>query len=268
MLFSSSKHILEEDNMSFFTLKLVALLSMLFDHVTSVWPVSWFVWDLFFPHATETPHIALAIQSLTDYIGRIAAPVFLFFIANGYRYTHSVKQYALRLLVFACLSEWPYYLLFGMHGNIIFTLFWGLITLWLFEHGNRLHPWLGWTLAAAVILVAEVLALAEGTGRYLILILAFYLTDHWSVSRKFLLFLFLLPVTRYALTWDLLSQAAAGTLTWRWIHLWAVNTIGPLLGVALTFRYNGKKGLTFPVGKYLWYFFYPAHLLILALMAG
>ena len=144
--------------MSFFTLKLVALLSMLFDHVTSVWPVSWFVWDLFFPHATETPHIALAIQSLTDYIGRIAAPVFLFFIANGYRYTHSVKQYALRLLVFACLSEWPYYLLFGMHGNIIFTLFWGLITLWLFEHGNRLHPWLGWTLAAAVILVAEVLA--------------------------------------------------------------------------------------------------------------
>lgn len=48
----------------------------------------------------------------------------------------------------------------------------------------------------------------------------------------------------------------------------AVNTIGPLLGVALTFRYNGKKGLTFPVGKYLWYFFYPAHLLILALMAG
>mgnify|MGYP001533754186 CR=1 FL=1 len=58
--------------MSFFTLKLVALLSMLFDHVTSVWPVSWFVWDLFFPHATETPHIALAIQSLTDYIGRIA----------------------------------------------------------------------------------------------------------------------------------------------------------------------------------------------------
>ena len=78
--------------MSFFTLKLVALLSMLFDHATSVWPVSWFVWDLFFPHATETPHIALAIQSLTDYIGRIAAPVFLFFIANGYRYTHSVKQ--------------------------------------------------------------------------------------------------------------------------------------------------------------------------------
>ena len=30
MLFSSSKHILEEDNMSFFTLKLVALLSMLY----------------------------------------------------------------------------------------------------------------------------------------------------------------------------------------------------------------------------------------------
>ena len=91
--------------MSFFTLKLVALLSMLFDHVTSVWPVSWFVWDLFFPHATETPHIALAIQSLTDYIGRIAAPVFLFFIANGYR--QAVCSAAVGLCLFVRVALLP-----------------------------------------------------------------------------------------------------------------------------------------------------------------
>lgn len=253
--------------MSFFALKAVALLSMLFDHVTNVYPVSWFIQDVFFPNALETPQIALSIQYAADYLGRIAAPIFLFSIANGYRHTRNFKKYALRLLVFACLAEWPYYLLFGMHGNIMFTLLLGLLTLWLFDHGNRRRPGLGWAAAAAVILAAELLALTEGKGRYLLLILAFYLTEHWSVGRKSLLFLFLIPATRYALTWDILSQAMAGTLTMRWVHLWAVNALGPILGAAVTFCYNGKKGLTFPGDKYLWYVFYPAHLLVLGLLA-
>ena len=88
--------------MSFLALKTVALLSMLWDHATFVWPL-------------DLPFAA-------DYIGRIAAPIFLFSIANGYRHTRNLKRYALRLLVFACLAEYPYYLLFGFHGNIMFTL--------------------------------------------------------------------------------------------------------------------------------------------------
>ena len=254
--------------MSFFALKLVALLSMLFDHVTYVWPVSWWVTDLFFPDAAQTPQLALTIQRLTDYIGRVAAPIFLYSIVNGYRHTHNMKQYALRLLVFACLAEWPYRLLFGMGGNIMFTLLLGLLTLWLFDRGNRLRPGLGWAAAAAIILSAEVLALTEGKGRYLLLILAFHLTQRWSTGRKALLFLFLVPATRYALTWDILTQAMAGALTARWLHLWAVNALGPVLGVALVFHYNGKKGLTFPGDKYLWYLFYPVHLLLLGLLGG
>ena len=75
--------------MSFFALKVVALLSMLWDHATFVWPL-------------DLPFAA-------DYIGRIAAPIFLFSIANGYRHTRNLKRYALRLLVFVRQLETFYF---------------------------------------------------------------------------------------------------------------------------------------------------------------
>ena len=39
-----------------------------------------------------------------------------------------------------------------------------------------------------------------------------------------------------------------------------------LLGVAATFFYHGERGRAFPGDKYLWYVFYPAHLLALGVL--
>ena len=248
--------------MSFFALKIIALLSMLWDHVTYVWPLSLTLELLFFPEAAETIPAFLVLQRATDYIGRIAAPIFLFSIANGYRHTRNFKKYALRLLVFACLAEWPYYLLFENHGNIIFTQLIGLLTLRLMDWGNGKHPRLGYALAAVVVVLSWHFSVFEGGGRYILFILAFYLTDHWPVRKKALLWLFLMPLSRYGLTWMVISERL---FTYRWFHMWCINAVGPLLGVAFTFLYNGKKGPSFPGDKYLWYVFYPAHLLVLGL---
>lgn len=240
--------------MSFFVLKIVALLSMLWDHVTYVWPLSMLLEDV---------PLILTIQRCTDYIGRIAAPIFLFSIANGYRHTRNFKKYALRLLVFACLAEYPYYFLFGFHGNIMFTLLLGLLTLRLMDWGNEKRDRLGYLLAAGVVVLTQHFNLTEGGGRYILFILVFYWTEKWPVRKKSLLWLFLMPLSRYSLTWMLISEQL---FTARWLHLWCLNAMGPLLGVAFTFFYNGKKGLTFPGDKYLWYIFYPAHLLVLGLL--
>ena len=66
-------------------LKAIAMVSMTIDHVTSVmfpnYPTDWWIIIL---------HI----------IGRLAAPIFWFFIAEGYHYTHDLKKYAGRLLGF------------------------------------------------------------------------------------------------------------------------------------------------------------------------
>lgn len=248
--------------MSFFTLKLVALLSMLWDHVTHVWPLALTVEVLFFPEVSETIPALLVLQRATDYIGRIAAPIFLFSIANGYRHTRNFKKYALRLLIFACLAEYPYYLLFGFHGNIMFTLLLGLLTLRLVDWGNGKRDGLGYVLAAGVVIAAQYLSLTEGNGSYILFILVFYWTEHWPVRRKALLWLFLMPLSRYKLIWMFFSEQL---FTYRWFHMLCLNALGPLLGVAFTFCYNGKKGAAFPGDKYLWYIFYPTHLLLLGL---
>ena len=231
--------------MSFFALKVVALLSMLWDHATYVWPL-------------DLPFAA-------DYIGRIAAPIFLFSIANGYRHTRNFKKYALRLLIFACLAEYPYYLLFGLPGNIMFTLLLGLLTLRLMDWGSEKRAGLGYVLAAGVVIAAEQFALAEGKGRYILFILVFYWTESWPLRKKALLWLFLMPLSRYGLVWMLFSEQL---FTYRWLHMLCINALGPLLGVAFTFCYNGKRGPAFPGDKYLWYVFYPAHLLVLGLVSA
>ena len=72
-------------------LKIIALLSMTIDHIAKV----------FF----DGNMIMVAI-------GRIAMPIFAFFIAEGFYYTRSKKKFILRLLLFAIISQIPYVLLF------------------------------------------------------------------------------------------------------------------------------------------------------------
>lgn len=243
--------------MSAFSLKLIALLTMLWDHVSHVYPPALLLPELF-PHISA--ELFEALFHASNYIGRIAAPIFLWSIAQGYRHTRGRRKYALRLLVFACLAEWPYYLLFGMHGNIIFTQLIGLLTLRLMDWGNEKRPRLGYALAAAVVVLSWHFALFEGGGRYVLFILAFYLTDRWSVGKKALLWLSLYPSSR----WKLLALCLAEGMRF---SNFALNAFGPLLGVGLTFLYNGKKGPDRQGLNYLWYIFYPAHLFILGLIS-
>ncbi len=70
-----------------------------------------------------------ACEALKD-IGYFTAPVMCWFLVEGYRYTRSVKKYAGRLLIFAVISQLPYYLAFARNHlapwytlNMIFTLF-------------------------------------------------------------------------------------------------------------------------------------------------
>ncbi len=239
--------------MSSFTLKMIALLSMLYDHVSHVFPPTLLLPELF-PHISA--ELFEALFHASNYIGRLAAPIFLWSVAQGYRHTRDWKKYALRLLIFACLSEWPYYLLFENHGNIIFTQLLGLLTLRLMDWGNGKCPRLGYVLAAIVVVLSWHFALFEGGGRYILFILAFYLTEKWPVGKKALLWLFLYPASRWRLLYLYFTEGFR-------LSMFLLNGVGPLLGVALTFLYNEKKGSRFPGSKWLWYAAYPVHLLVL-----
>ena len=80
-------------------LKLIAMAAMTVDHVT---------WAVFPGYRTDWYIILLHI------IGRMAAPIFWFFVAEGYHYTHDVKKYTLRLFLFAIISHFAYTFAFGI----------------------------------------------------------------------------------------------------------------------------------------------------------
>ena len=98
-----------------FELKLIAILTMLSDHVGR----------MFFPQA-------LAFQLL----GRMTFPLFAWAIANGYRHTRDVNKYLSRLFVFALLAQLPFMLAlresspnplhYVTEWNALCTLFLGL----------------------------------------------------------------------------------------------------------------------------------------------
>ena len=108
-------------------------------------------------------------------IGRIAFPVFAFLIAEGFRHTRNRRRYFLQLLLFAVISEVPWYLLDGADGthNVMFTLALGITALAAFE---KLHEYR--VFCCCVILMIAWLAAWLGVDyewRGILMIVIFYL---------------------------------------------------------------------------------------------
>ena len=76
-------------------------------------------------------------------VGRIAFPIFAFQIAEGCIRTHDRRRYALRLLLFAVLTEVPFDLAFNGqvlylgYQNVLWTLLAGALVCWAADWAQR-----------------------------------------------------------------------------------------------------------------------------------
>ena len=101
-------------------LKLIAVISMIIDHIGK----------LFFPNF-------LFLQI----IGRLAMPIFAFFIAEGFYYTKNKAKYLLTIFIFAILSQIPYnYMWHGLNILFTFTLSLALLFMWEFIKKCSIFP--------------------------------------------------------------------------------------------------------------------------------
>lgn len=119
-------------------LKAAAVLTMLIDHFAAV-VISGFVSARHARLSQESLEILGIVYEWMRHIGRMAFPIFVFLVVEGFYHTRDRKKYAARLLLFAVLSEIPYDL--AVYGrfcdwrvqNTLFTLFFGLLVIWLMD---------------------------------------------------------------------------------------------------------------------------------------
>ena len=175
----------------------------------------------------------------------IAPPIFMFFITEGFQYTRSKSKYAVRLLIFALLTQIPFILcenmtlsfrLFFSQFNVIFGLLAGLISLIILESKLKLPLKV---LIIAVFMAAGNLLNIQWGGVYgLLFILIFYIFSERPVIR-------IGVFTVIALIYSKLIPSLL---------------IPMLLSVILiTFFYNGEKGKYPNFSKYFMYIIYPIH---------
>lgn len=186
------------------------------------------------------------VDILLRSVGRIAFPIFCFLLVEGYVHTGNYRRYLRSMLVFALVSEVPFDLAVWntplyMHGqNIYFTLSIGLLALYFLD---RLKPvdivWRGTVSGLIVVgacLAAYVLQVDYGPYGVLLILLFYYLR-----GKRLPLFL---------------AGSAMLILTEGSIFGFYF-----ILSMACICLYNGTRGRL--RHKYLFYWFYPVHLLML-----
>lgn len=216
-------------------LKYIAFLSMLIDHTNKA---------LIYPILNEG--ILQHISNLFDIIGRIAFPLFAFFVVEGFFKTKNRKKYLTNLFVFAVISEVPFDMFltstfFNMRANnVLFTLALSLITIWIIDIlKNKLEnkpPTLWYLVSVVVIIISCFISMQFGLDY-----------EHHSIIIVYLFYIFYnKPVVGCALA-----------------YLSIITEVWSILGFGLVLTYNGERGKQ---NKIINYWFYPVHLLILGIL--
>ena len=206
---------------------------------------------------------------LTD-IGRIAFPIFAFMIVEGYFHTRSLKKYVGRLLVFAFISEIPFNLVMGsslfypLHQNVLWTFLIAVFLVWLNELAKKKDKlWLRIITCIGTLCLAFVLGLVAFVDYHyagVLTVLVFY----FFRGRKWWHFVGQL-VCLYYLNVEVLSgfyyeiEVFGQTVN-------VVRQAFALLALLPIWLYRGKQGPYNKVIKYVYYGFYPVHLLVLAVV--
>jgi len=253
--------------MTAFTLKMIALIAMVIDHVGGVFPD-----QTFFEFRL---------------IGRLTFPIFVYLIAEGFRHTKSPEKFLLRLFAFALISEIPYdwavnradniqnglspwHVDFLSQTNIFYTLFLGGLAIVFFQYihksltqniedRNKITVYLSIGLITAIATLG-IMWQAESLG-----------TDYGGYGVLFILLMYVIKPK-----WPRIAVfAIMNVLQHRWMYEWFVSehTLplryywlipATLATVPLILLYNGKRGRSL---KWLFYAAYPVHLVILAVIA-
>lgn len=210
-------------------------------------------------------------------LGRLAFPIYVFLLVNGFRYTKSRLKYALRLAVFALISQVPFALMFHPKelpgsGSVFVTLLLGLLCVWSVDalRKNKVTKWFALLPSVIVCGLYYLGYLRSDYGyRGILLALTFYLFDGKKILTVLGTFVSLFAPTLIGYAFQVYHIVRSQPYVFKLPGKWGRTEAYALLALIPIFFYHGKKGYTpnsrFGVKalQYGFYLFYPVHLMIL-----
>mgnify|MGYP003300503268 CR=1 FL=1 len=273
---SDNNTIIQMKGFSGYHLKMIALITMLIDHIGAVvlWrlfeasyritasmQMSDYLGDKIIVWFSQNQELMYTIYEYMRLIGRMAFPIYCFLLVEGFLHTRNVGKYAFRLFLFALLSEIPFdFALEGTfwsptYNNVFFTLLLGLLCInclnWLerlFQKwqekkwdkfiGNCIKAFLFFVVIAGMGVIAEDILM----------------TDYGMAG-----------VVAIAIIWLFRSQKVVGFSS-SILSLGLLSSSTEYLAICMLpfiMKYDGTRGKQ---TKYLFYAFYPIHLFLLGII--
>ncbi|MFW6022616.1 MAG: TraX family protein [Halanaerobiaceae bacterium] len=213
--------------MSSFVLKIIGIITMTIDHIGI----------LFYPDAV-----------IFRIIGRLAYPIFAFLISEGYRKTDDLTDYMGRLLVFAFFSQLAYKMAMGRFAslNVLFTFALALYALYAYDKTKKIY------IVFVVALAAHLFT--TDYGAYGVLMIFIFHKYHKNIKKVFIYMTLISVLYVINKIYPIYSHLNLIVFFKSSIQMFA------LFSLIFIYKYNGKRG---PHVKYLFYIFYPGHLLLL-----
>ena len=144
------------------TVKLVGIITMFIDHLAAAVLGRIVLKILMTDGRTDRFYDLYSIYSVMRMVGRLGFPIFCFLLVEGVDKTRSRVKYALRLGIFAFISEIPFDLAFNAkvlefgYQNVYFTLFFGMLALCAYDflEKHKLPTVVRWPLCVIGVVVS------------------------------------------------------------------------------------------------------------------
>ncbi|MCR5205354.1 MAG: conjugal transfer protein TraX [Lachnospiraceae bacterium] len=228
-------------------IKYIAIAAMLLDHLAA-----------FLLPPEKHPTLTVLYVFMRT-VGRMAGPVMFYFLVEGYKHTSSKLKYGIRLLCFGILSQIPYSL--ARYGTI---------------SGHNLNVMITLFMSFMMLVIADKVQekVIKGIVVFTFMILTAF--SDWGVLGPFMVWLFFVykkDKKKQLMSYVSLCLAQivvlalvmmSGTVTWN-DGIWQIGIIFPII---LIYIYNGESGKKNIINKWLFYLFYPLHLIVAYILNG
>ena len=238
-----------------FVLHIFAMATMLLDHIyhSGLVDITWFTC-----------------------VGRLAFPIFAFMIAEGFHYTKNRKKYALRMLIFAAITEIPFNLvvsgklLYFPHQNVMWTFLLSILLLTLYEkikqEKNAVMRFFAYPIITVVFLVIALLGMVDYNAIGILTVILFHFTrvEKADTTKKKVVCRGIQLIGMLMLNFMVSSYPEYGIQIAPDLYL-SMQSFA-VLALPLIWLYNGKQGYYNKYIKLSYYLFYPVHCLVLGIL--